>query len=650
MTIPRCELLYVEEARSIFANKFPSGEFDACSWDIRHLRSSQHKKTNARVYFTRHGSTTDPLPSQFSNVVKAFLLLTNSSGGTMPLRVDAARMLWKAIETRLKAEEFSWSLLTVEDLLAAEQQMLLSWGAGATNKRCTMLQRMIDSLAAAPYGAIVPPLDAPFRTPRQEDSERYTLDGQAERQAKLPPEEAIYAIGQMFAGQVTSPEERLILCALALLLATAFRVGEVLTLPFDCEVVDGSGTDLKYGIRFYKEKSPGGEKQLATRWLTPAQAELARGAIAEVKTLTKPARDRARVLEMSPSTVELPGVAPDAVLTSEQVATLLGMGSGDQVSRIDASKLPRRTTGISGNKRHFYRASDVSAFLLERRAPLQTLDLRNGTYQLLSGTLFIQFRNAGHATRGTNPLLVDPITEQPLNDFLGGRTERGRTIVKSGFERYGFRNSRGDFFEMHTHQFRHWVTTKAAQAGVPDHVIARWQGREHMGDLEAYKHLTPAERLETLKSALKSGRIKGQIAQMYFSLKEDVRDVFLEGQLQAVHVTPLGLCVHDFKVTPCPKFLNCVKDCEDYVLDTSNKIHITNLVQLQARTELILDQARQQRAKGEDDLSENWIAEAEATLTGVRHILTAAEMDPATNLQPFKGKRSRFEKASTANG
>jgi len=82
-------------------------------------------------------------------------------------------------------------------------------------------------------------------------------------------------------------------------------------------------------------------------------------------------------------------------------------------------------------------------------------------------------------------------------------------------------------------------------------------GREQVGDLEAYKHLTPGERLETLKAALKNGRVKGQIAEMYFSLKEDVRDVFLENQLQAVHVTPLGLCVHDFKVTPCPKFLNC---------------------------------------------------------------------------------------------
>jgi hypothetical protein len=180
---------------------------------------------------------------------------------------------------------------------------------------------------------------------------------------------------------------------------------------------------------------------------------------------------------------------------------------------------------------------------------------------LLSESLFIQFHNAGHAVKGINPLLVESLREQALNDFLRGRVEKGRTIMKSAFERYNIRDRKGDFYSMHSHQFRHWVTTKAAQAGVPDHVIARWQGREQVGDLDAYKHLTPGERLETLKAALKSGRVKGQIAEMYFSLKENVRDVFLENQLQAVHVTPLGLCVHDFKVMPCPKFLNCVKDC-----------------------------------------------------------------------------------------
>ena len=82
---------------------------------------------------------------------------------------------------------------------------------------------------------------------------------------------------------------------------------------------------------------------------------------------------------------------------------------------------------------------------------------------------------------------------------------------------------------MYAHQFRHWVTTKAAIAGVPDEVIAGWQGREHIGDLEAYKHLTPGERVDALRAALESGRTKGRVAAMYFNLHDDVREAFWMG-------------------------------------------------------------------------------------------------------------------------
>jgi integrase len=643
MTVPQCEQRYIDEGRALFRIRFPEGDFDDMSWDIRHLRTSQHKRTNARVYFTKHGSNTDPLPARFADVVKACLLLIDASGSSMPVRADAARMLWKAVEKRSCGTQFSWADLREDDLLEAEQQMLQSWGPAATYKVCTKLQRMVNVLAAAPYGAIVRPIKVVFRTLRPGDSERYTLDGQEARQAKMPPEEALFAIGRMFCGQATNERERLVVDALALLLATACRVGEVLTLPLDCEITEGIGADQKYGLRFYKEKSLGGEKRLAVRWLTAAQAALAKAAISEVRSLTEVARKRARVLEQHPGTVPLPGISPNELLAQNQVANLLGC-ERESVYAIPRSRLSRQLSG----RGYLFHASDVMTYLFSRRAPLWVVDRRDGTYQLLSESLFIQFLNAGHAAKAMNPLLVEGLHEQALNDFLNGRVAHGRTIMKSAFERYNIRDNQGRFYEMHTHQFRHWVTTKAAQAGVPDHVIARWQGREYSGDLDAYKHLTPAERLETLKAALKHGRVKGQVAEMYFALREDVRDVFLEGQLQAVHVTPLGLCVHDFKVTPCPKFLNCVKDCEDYVLDTKNKTHINNLVQLQSRTELILDQARKQQAKGEVDLSANWVAEAEVTLSGVKRILRAAEAEPAGPVRPFEGKHSKFERVPQA--
>jgi hypothetical protein len=643
--IPAHERQYIEQARALFDELYPNGDFDDCSWDIRHLRASQHKVTNARVYFTKYGGTTDPLPPRFADVVKAYLLLSRATAGTMPLRSDAARMLWKALQMRLgsSSDRFVWDAVSEEDVLEAEQQMLNHWGRAATYKRCTMLQQMLRVLAAAPHGAIVRPISVTFRTPRQEDFERYTLEGQELRQAKMPPDDAIHAIGDLFSGLVAEPYERLKVCALALMLATGFRVGEVLTLPLECELSEGCGDQKRCGLRYHKEKSVGGEKQLAVRWMTSKQAELAHAAISEVRRLTFRARNRARILESHPDSVPLPGIRASAKLTVEQLARLLGCMHAS-ISTIPKAKLPRYQHGVSfDGPKFYYKAQDVMTYLRSIRGPLWVVDRRDGTSQMLSQTLFIQFHNAGHATRSTNPLLVNPVREQTINDFLGGRAQAGQRIIRSAFERYNIRDSKNRFFSMHSHQFRHWVTTKAAQVGVPDHVIARWQGREHLGDLGAYKHLTPVERLNTLKAALNDSRVKGQLAEMYFSLREDLRDVFLEGQLQAVHVTPLGLCVHDFKVRPCPKFLNCVKDCEDYVLDTANKNHINNLVQLQVRTKLTLDHAVQQQQKGEEDLSENWVAEAEATLNGVQRILEAASAEPSTTIRPFKGKESHFE-------
>jgi len=634
----------VRQGRALFTTLFRGCgyDFEAPRWDIRHLRTSHHKKANAQVHFTIYGSQVDPLPPRFANVVKAYVLLNKGAAATMVLRVDTARLLWVAVLQRLgDAEAFDWSLLIEDDLLRTEQVMLAHWSPSTTYKRCTQLQLMMRVLAAAPCGGIVRPMEVAFVTPRPEDSERYTLDGQQERMKRLPSDEAICAVGDIYAKYAKEPEDRLIACVLALLLATALRIGEVLTLPLDGLTSEGSGPSRRWGIRYHKEKSRGGKKQLAVRWMTPKQAELAKHAIHQVRKLTVDARKQARVLEAHPDRVVLPRTAANSILGRKEVARLLGI---DKVSvgTIPSSKLPRQVAQRRGDHviRYQYRAADVSRYLLSRRSRLWTIDRRDGTRQKLSESLFIVFRNFFHRHRATIPLLVDCVTEGSINDFLGGKGKRGSV---SGFARFGLKDRDGKTFKLHTHQFRHWVTTKAAAAGVPDEIIARWQGREHLGDLAAYKHLTPAERLATLKDALKSGRAQGRLSEMYFSLKEDVRDAFLEGQLQALHVTPLGLCTHDFKVAPCPKMLNCVKDCDDYLFDTANQTHRYNLVQLQLRTELTLNQALAQKDRGERDLSENWIAEAQATLAGVQRVLSAQALGDTTVVRPFAGRGSRFE-------
>ena len=639
------ETSYVRQGRALFPAVFINGDFDSPIWDIRHLRTSKHKTSNSRLHFTRYGSEVDALPPRFADVVKAHLVLNSCAAGTMSHRVDIARMLWEAIVSRFgNSHGFDWSLLTEEDLLKTEQVMLAHWRPSTTYKRSTQLQFMMQSLAAVPHGGIVRPMEVAFTTPRTDDSERYTLDGQLERMNRLPSDGAIHAVGDIYATHAKEPRDRLIACVLAVMLATAFRIGEVLTLPLDCLCSEGASAKKRWGIRYHKEKSRGGRKQLAVRWMTPKQAELAREAIHEAGKLTFAARKRAQILEAGPDRVTLPGITGNRLLRREEVAKLLCIAP-TSVNRLPLSEFARQAIRIPGRKtvRYEYRAADVCSYLLRLRVPaLWVVDRRDGTRQSLSTSLFIAFRNFFNDHLKTNPLLVEPVLEQTINDFLGRKTAAG-TAARSAFIRFGLRDEDGQFFRLHSHQFRHWVTTKAAVAGVPDEVIARWQGREHPGDLEAYKHLTPSERINTLKIALQSGRTKGAVADIYFNLHEDVRDAFLDAQLQAVHVTPLGLCVHDFKVSPCPKMLNCVKDRDDYVLDTANAVHRQNLVQLQQRTKLTLEKAEAQQSRGEADLSEHWIADAKATLAGVDRILSAVPNREETLVRPHVGKGSRFK-------
>jgi hypothetical protein len=74
---------------------------------------------------------------------------------------------------------------------------------------------------------------------------------------------------------------------------TGFRIGELLTLPLDCEVEEPRGGKQQYGLRYYKEKARGGERMFAVRWLTDVGAELARRGL-ERSEASPPRRGRRR--------------------------------------------------------------------------------------------------------------------------------------------------------------------------------------------------------------------------------------------------------------------------------------------------------------------------------------------------------------------
>ena len=455
------------------------------------------------------------------------------------------------------------------------------------------------------------PLYYTAQTPRVEDFNRHTIAGQEARRDRLPTEAVLNGLADIYREYAVEPRDKLRAAALAILVVTGFRIGELLTLPLDCEVRETSGGQPRYGLRYLREKSRGGRRLLAVRWLTPIGAALAQEAIESIRKITHAARQRAQVLERSPHRVPLPGFHWGARMTQGEVARVLGCNHLS-VFTIAREKLIRHrdSNGI------YYRAFEVEAYLRNLRVKqLWTVDRRDGTRQKLSESLFIAFRNFFHVTRSACPLLVEPVLHAQISDFI---TCRGN--MKSAFEKFGIREANGAFCRMTTHQLRHWLNHIADKGGLPVELQTRWLGRENAKDTEAYRHATVSERLEWVKAGMREGSLHGIKADIYVELPRGQREAFLDGEIQAAHFTAFGICLHDFAITPCPFHLNCVRGCPDYLRTRGNQKEREHLIQIRTATEQALHAARL-RAAHNAGIAEPWVRHCEQTLDGIAKAL-----------------------------
>jgi hypothetical protein len=458
--------------------------------------------------------------------------------------------------------------------------------------------------------------------------------------ALMPSKAALEGLADIYQRYAKEPPDRLRACTLAILVVTGFRINELLTLPEDCEVKEVRGGKQRYGLRYYKEKARGGERMFEVRWLTPMGAELACQAIEEIREITRGFRQRARLLEKNPEKVPIPGHSRRDRVSPDEAAQMIGLQQAQSLHAPEYKELKRHRDG----DRCFYRVAEIEAYLLSRRVEmLWTVDRRDGTYQMLSETLFIASQHFFRSARSDCPLLIEPVTDQHISDFISGR--KGRP--PSAFERFGITEPDGDFCRVRSHQLRHWLNTMAEKGGLPLDLQTRWLGRENPRDTDAYRHLLPGERVEWVKEGIRVGEMFGSMARVYFELSADEKEDFLEGQIQVAHITPMGLCLRDLVHAPCQFALNCLRGCSDYLRVKGDQKQRQQLIQIQKNTERALALEREKVADG-NRTSEAWMREYEETLSGVRAALAIDdEVDGHTGISatPFKGRPSKFKPA-----
>jgi hypothetical protein len=395
---------------------------------------------------------------------------------------------------------------------------------------------------------------SPFRKPK--DCHRTGSAARRQREEKLPDAEIIEALADIYASNPREPRDVFTTCSTALLLSAPSRITELLALEVDCEVYDTArdGSQV-YGWRFM----PGKDAPPLVKWIPEVIAPLAQEAIGRIREMTKEARWLASWLEDRPDEFprhpNCPDVGEDQMLSVWEIGDALGLSTSNEsrlrtdIRRLGLSSRAETTSLRSLN--HLVRS------LLPKDFPWFD-KIRGVRY---SNALFAMLDNQLDTQRRTWPVSLWKPSANILNDDL-----RSRPNSPSIFERHGVSISPG-LKNPTTHQFRHLLNTVAQRGGLSQDEIARWSGRKEVKQNRAYDHMSEFEIVEMIRRSDSS--LSKEISEDRALLALEGKVPILREELDlllvpAAHVTEFGYCVHDYVMSPCQKFRDCL-NCEEQV-------------------------------------------------------------------------------------
>ncbi|AMG59249.1 hypothetical protein [Pantoea vagans] len=389
----------------------------------------------------------------------------------------------------------------------------------------------------------------------QEASNKLTKTAEEAREAKLPDEESLFAIAEIFAlpKDQLSEVDLFISSVFALLMCAPSRVTEILTLPADCEIREaGSDGKLRYGLRFYSEKGFGGN----VKWIPEVMVPVAELAIKNLIGLSEGSRAYAREIELNGEDIEN---YPDFPWYDKE---------------------------------------------------------KNIRY---SNALCLLFRYQLSSSIKTQRSLFRP-TATLVSVNLGSTEYRRTHSISTIFDRHGYRGSKGNNLSLRSHQARHLLNTIAQGGGLGDFELAKWSGRVRETQNRTYNHVSQEKKIqEAIKHGVQNIGIKPEktilraIANPEWRI--DVKDI---GHA-AIHMTEFGYCNHDYVISPCTKFRDCI-NCSDHICVKGDNDSLGRLEAKAADTEQLLVKAKIDM-EAEEYGAEKWFAFHEKTQTRLQDLI-----------------------------
>ena len=587
-------------------------DWTANQWKGGIIFCKMHKK----IY--KSGNEGKWLDSGFIDFAKAFIryqCAQNAAKGIRDASIAVLRVLEKTLLQVNRNADITKVNITVLD--EAANIITQSYSGPTAYDYGRKLQKLAEFLGG--NGILINELlswQSPIKGP--ELASRVSKKAEEARLSKLPDNIAMNAMAEIFSlpDEALTERDKFTTSVFALLMCAPCRISEVLALPSDCEVTEhDSGGVERYGLRFYSLKGYGPDINSITEVMVP----IARKAIESLRKISEQARSFAWWVEETPDRFyqhhSLPDVCHDDALQPSQIASALGFPP-------DAQKSLSRLDFYDSQKTYTINALwKIISDRLPENFPW--FDQKKGIKY--SNALCLLSRHQLDKRKHTAFYEL----QWKLRGFVMGdisSSEHENRSFENIFTRHGYTGPDGKALHLRSHQPRHLLNTIAQRNGMSDLDIAKWSGRAHIAQNQVYNHVSEDEMLRKAEalniSSIGSQAFMVDSAEPNLPVTSGMINLWEHG---AVHVTEFGYCVHDYMMSPCDKFRDCV-NCNEQVCIKGEQEKLHRLKERFSVVEGLL--ARAQESMTEEELGADiWVRHHESTLSRLNELISILSSD-----------------------
>jgi hypothetical protein len=315
---------------------------------------------------------------------------------------------------------------------------------------------------------------------------------------------------------------------------------------------------------------------------------------------------------------ECPDVADDEPLTVFQACAFLGLARDTRrtcTSSLYGSKLATKDNAHTLSslwQRALANQPQVHPWLNEKKRIKY------------SDALFCMTRHLIGDQRGTSPVILWAPSNNVFNHTLSPL--ESLESHKSIFDRYGYKSKEGQRLKLTSHQARHLLSTLANRGGLSQEQLAKWAGRADQKHNRVYNHMSEWEmvaKAEAMDTSLTLFGPKGEVSQHVPVTTQDIKLM----EHGAMHISMWGVCGHDFIMSPCEKFRDCL-NCEEHVCikgaENDNSNRLKRIKERLAQVEKEYDAARHALINGYAG-ADRWFEYHQKTLERLRQLVEILE-------------------------